>query len=93
MPSPRRVTERHMRNRRGDHWSPAARPEPAQGAATHPLIITWAADDRPYGINIAGEFTFGGVRAEGELPARAREATLECPALRKWFIDALIPNS
>ena len=27
------------------------------------LIITWAADDRPYGINIAGEFTFGGVRA------------------------------
>ena len=43
---------------------------------------------RPYGYTFA-DGLHGGVRAEGELPARAREATLVCPALRIWYTGYL----
>ena len=32
-----RVTHLQMRHRRGEHCSPAARPEPVQGTAKHPF--------------------------------------------------------
>ena len=42
------------------------------------LRFTWY----PLPVNMVVDVMCGGVGAEGELPARAREATLGCPALR-----------
>ena len=42
-------------------------------------------NDCPYHFTRQYSLASGGVRAEGELPARAREATLGCPALRLYF--------
>ena len=45
-----RVTHLQMRHRRGEHCSPAARPEPVQGTATHPVnhnVYRWDSNGKP----------------------------------------------
>ena len=51
----------------------------------HSTIVR-EANGLPYEINVADEFTSGGVRQKVNCGKAAREATLECPALRLHFI-------
>ena len=47
-----RVTHLQMRHRRGEHCSPAARPEPVQGTATHPVNHNVGAQYAPLRDNV-----------------------------------------
>ena len=47
-----RVTHLQMRHRRGEHCSPAARPEPVQGTATHPVNHNVGAQCAPLRDNV-----------------------------------------
>ena len=54
-----RVTHLQMRNRRGEHCSPAARPEPAQGtAAARPEPVQGTAAARPEPVQGTAKHTF-----------------------------------